>query len=105
MTVARQLGRKNRQETRRMFEHVKVTGRSDGWIALPDGYIPGGTYERVAIGSKQALAMFKAANDIIRTLPRQPASDPTNLIVSYSPVLLDDRQIKREIDAISRDGG
>lgn len=87
-----------------MFEHTQVTGQADDWIALPDGYRPGGSYERTAIGAKDALKMFKEVNKLIGKLPKHSKDAPAKLIVRYSPALLTDGGIKREIDQIKRSG-
>jgi hypothetical protein len=88
-----------------MFDHTRITGTPDLWIALPDGYEPGSGYKRTATGTKAALEMFREVNRIIEKLTPRPA-DQTNarLIIGYSPVLLDDRTIKAEVERIQRNG-
>ncbi|WP_329518623.1 hypothetical protein [Spirillospora sp. NBC_01491] len=86
-----------------MFEHTQVTGIADDWIALPDGYQPGqGSYERVAIGVKEATKMFGEVKRLIGSLPTHPKDAPAKLIVRYSPVLTS--SIGREIDATKKNG-
>lgn len=89
-----------------MFEHVKVTGEADSWIAIPDGYEPKATWhDRVAVGAGTALELLREANTTIGKLPR---GGLTLLVVRYSEVLADDptygRQIKQELESIKRNG-
>lgn len=88
-----------------MFEHTQVTGSPDNWIALPKGYQPGGTYERIAIGETEAVAMLGEVTRIVGKLPKHPANRPAKLIVSYSPALADSSAaVRNHLDRVRRDG-
>lgn len=87
-----------------MFEDYDVTGDNDDWIAVPDGFRPGNPrdYKRIATGEREALKMFRDATALLRTLPKR---NNTVLYVTYSRPLANNRDIKREIDTLTKKGG
>jgi hypothetical protein len=88
------------------LNRIKITGDRAFWIALPDGYEPGGHYERTAIGGRKTLDMLR---DIANEAKRFPSDGETYLVFSYSAALVDDpkhgRDIKRQINDIGRKAG
>jgi hypothetical protein len=89
-----------------LFENYDVTGQSDDWIAVPDGFKPSyGDWKRVATGEREALQMLKDANGLMRTLPKKGKNAHTVLYVNYSAPLAKNRDIKREVDNLKKRGG
>lgn len=88
-----------------MIDHQKarITGVPVEWVAVPDGYRPHGEPDRVATGNSEALAMLRDAVKEMGNLPPVGYGECV-FRVAYSPVFADDGSIRREIDALRRDG-
>ena len=88
-----------------MFEHTQVTGTPDNWIALPAGYQPGGSYERIATGESETITMLREVTRIMGKLPKHSADRPAKLVVSYSPALADSSAaVRTELDRVRKSG-
>lgn len=85
-----------------MFEGYDVTGESDWWIAVPDGFKPSSKHQRTAIGEKAALKMMR---DAVALMKQQPKRKRVVLYIGYSAPLANNREIAREIDTLKRQGG
>lgn len=90
-----------------MFENYDVTGQSDDWIAVPDGFKPAshGDWKRVATGERQALQMFREAHALTGKLPKVGKNGHTVLYVHYSARLCQNRDIEREVKNLKKRGG
>lgn len=85
-----------------MFDGYDVTGDSDWWIAVPDGFKPSpGNWKRTAVGERAALQMMRDAAALMR---HQPKRKRVVLYINYSAPLANNRDIAREIDKLKKDG-